>query len=429
MRGFLKPSGDSEDANALHLRDKLRESGLLFSGRELFSFLLERLREIRLSETASGMALASLLGIVPVLAISLAVFAAFPSFSSEREALESLILTSFIPEQYSEVIVAYLREFSAQAAGLTTFGIVGLVLTGVLLVNGLFVTINRIFRIDRKRPLVQRILLYWATITAGPLFLAVSLSLTGKMAALSFAGIDAGYSRLFYTLGVVLLQALCFAALYKFIPYCVVRFRDAFFGGLVVSVVGLIVKRIFAYYVSVGTFSNIYGAFAALPVFVLWIYVSWYLFFAGAAVTAVIPQLLCRRYVGHGKPGHDFFTALAFLKIFCDLQKDGRAPICTLMQLSTQTDTPPQDARCVLDGLSRICYVKALSGIENYERWVLVADPQRATLAPVFHLFALDACNELLSDAAGPAALWNERLERSDVLTATLKTVFSWNRS
>lgn len=424
----MNPVGDTENDDALSLRDKLRDSGLFFSGRELIGFLVARLREIRLSETASGMALASLLGIVPVLAISLAVFAAFPSFSAEREALESLILTSFIPEQYSEVIVAHLREFSSHAAGLTTFGIAGLVVTGILLVNGLFVTINRIFRIRRQRPLVQRILLYWALVTAGPLFIALSLSFTGKMAALTLEGVDAGFSRFFYTVGVIGLQTLCFAAIYKFVPYCVVRFRDALFGGLVVSVVGLVVKRVFAYYVSVGTFSNIYGAFAALPVFILWIYVAWYLFFAGAAITAVIPQLVCRRYVDHSKPGNDFFTALAFLKIFTDLKNAGEPAIRTLTQLTKATDMPPQDARRVLEGLSQINYVKALSGVEKCERWVLVADPDKATLLPVFRTFVLDDSNGLLADATGPAALWNEKLHNTEALRATLRTVFSWNQ-
>lgn len=424
----MKLFGETENGDAMRLRDKLRDSGILFSGRELLSFLIARLREIRLSETASGMALASLLGIVPVLAISLAVFAAFPSFSSEREALESLILTSFIPEQYSEVIVAHLREFSSHAAGLTTFGIVGLVITGILLINGLFVTINRIFRIRRERPLVQRVLLYWALVTAGPLFVAGSLSFTGKIAALTLEGVDAGFSRFFYTVGVIALQTLCFAAIYKFVPYCVVRFRDALFGGLVVSVVGLVVKRVFAYYVSVGTFSNIYGAFAALPVFVLWIYVAWYLFFAGAAITAVIPQLFCRRCVDHTKPGNDFFTALAFLKIFADLEKDNQTPICTLTQLTRLTDTPQQDARRVLDGLSAINYVKALSGIEKKERWVFVADARKATLLPVFRAFVLDDSNGFVSDAAGSASLWTEKLKHTEALTATLDTVFSWKQ-
>ena len=271
-------------------------------------------------------------------------------------------------------------------------------------------------------------LLYWALVTAGPLFVAVSLSFTGKIAALTLEGVDAGFSRYFYPIGVIALQTLCFAAIYKFVPYCVVRFRDALFGGLIVSVVGLVVKRIFAYYVSVGTFSNIYGAFAALPVFVLWIYVAWYLFFAGAAITAVIPQLFCRRCVDHSKPGNDFFTALAFLKIFADLEKDNRTPICTLTQLTRLTDTPQQDVRRVLEGLSAINYVKALSGLEKQERWVFVAEVRKATLLPVFRAFVLDDSNALVSDVAAPAALWTEKLKDTEALSATLQTVFSWKK-
>ena len=130
----------------------------------------------------------------------------------------------------------------------------------------------------------------------------------------------------------------------------------------------------------------------------------------------------------HSKPGNDFFTALAFLKIFADLEKDNRTPICTLTQLTRLTDTPQQDVRRVLEGLSAINYVKALSGIEKQERWVFVADVRKATLLPVFRAFVLDDSNALVSDVAAPAALWTEKLKDTEALSATLQTVFSWKK-
>lgn len=425
MGRFLSSGDDAAREEGKRYRDKIRSAGIVSSCRELFFFLKERLFEIRLGETASTMALASLLGIVPVLAISLAVFAAFPSFEHQREALEALILTSFIPEQYSEIIVSHLREFSSHAAGLTTFGAVGLVFTCVLLLNKLFATMNRIFRIRRARPFAERLLLYWALVTLGPLFIALSLSLTGRLAAFTLQEADPGFARLFYSLGSLFLQAFAFAVIYKFVPYCSVRFSHAFFSGLAVSLIGFFVKRIFAYYVSVGTFSNIYGAFAALPVLIIWIYVAWYLFFAGAAMTAVIPQLLCSRYNDHFKAGNSFYTALAFLDAFIACERRGKAPILSLSELCLHTNTAPQDARFVLEQLSRIHYVKAISAQEDTELWALIANTENATVRRVFHLFVLDAKNRLLQNPNDSVALWSRRFEDNEALNTPLREIFN----
>ena len=412
-----------EDATTLKLREKIRTKGFLNFARELLQFLVDRLFEIRLSDTASTMTLATLLGIVPLLAISLAIFAAFPAFSNEREALETLILTSFIPEQYSEVIIEHLREFSQHAAGLTTFGAVGLVITGVLLINKLFVTINRIFRIRRPRPLTERILIYWALITLGPISIATSLSFTGHVAALTFEGVDPGISRFFYSVGLIILQSFAYAAVYTFVPNCFVRFRHAFIGGFVVSLASLVVKRGFAHYVAAGTITSLYGAFAAVPVFVLWIYVAWYLFFAGAAMTAVIPQLIGGRCTDHFKPGNAFYTALAFLEAFLRREAKGETPVLTTVELSEVTDTTPQDARAVLEVLSEIDFVKPVSEKGAPESWALVADTARVTVRPVLEALALDSKNLLLTNEKSAVAAFNEKSLEVSTLNLPLREV------
>ena len=139
---------------------------LLTTGRvrQLARFARDRLAEINIAEVASSMALATLLAIVPVLALSLAVFAAFPSFSGTREALENLIVTSFLPEQYSGVLIRYLRDFADHAAGLTTFGLIGLAVTALMMIDKLFVTVNRLFKVRTARPLMQRVLIYLSLI-------------------------------------------------------------------------------------------------------------------------------------------------------------------------------------------------------------------------------------------------------------------------
>lgn len=114
--------------------------------------------------------------------------------------------------------------------------------------------------------------------TVGPLAVAVSLTMTGHYAAMALEGVDPGLSKTLYNVGQVILQALGFAVIYKFVPSCRVHFSHALVGGAVVSVCGLVVKQLFGMWVTAGTLTNIYGAFVAIPVFVLWVYVAWYLF-------------------------------------------------------------------------------------------------------------------------------------------------------
>ena len=274
--------------------------------RRLMRFARDRVAEIDIAEVASSMALATLLAIVPVLALSLALFAAFPSFADSRKALEDFIVSGFLPAQYSELLINYLRDFATHAAGLTTFGLAGLAVTALLLIDKLFVTVNRIFKVRVMRPWVQRTLIYWALMTVGPVAVALSVTLTGRAAAAALSGIDSETGGFPFSLGQILLQGFGFAVLYKYIPNCRVPAAHALIGGFTAALAGFVVKFGFEYYVTAGTLTNIYGAFVALPVLILWIYVAWFLFFAGAAVTATIPKLTAGRYMTATAPATTF---------------------------------------------------------------------------------------------------------------------------
>lgn len=380
---------------------KLRKKGLVNSLRSLLRFVADRAGEIEIGEVASSMALATLTAIVPVLALSLAVFAAFPSFAETRQALESFIETSFLPPQYSSVLVSYLKQFTSQAAGLTTFGLLGLGVTTFLLIDKLFVTVNRIFKSSGQRPWPQRVLIYWALMTFGPIFIAVSLTMTGKAATIALSGIDSGTSAWIYTIGQTVLQSLAFAVLYKFIPRSPVQFLHALIGGAVVAVIGQVVKQAFEMYVSTGTMSNIYGAFVAIPVLVLWIYISWLLFFTGAAITATIPKLMSGRFLDSYRTGNDFLTGVVMLKHFVALRLLGVAPVIDLDDLCEVADTYPEAAERILHGLYQAGYVAPLSSRARDNVWVLVADSQKATLRGAFEHFCVSGDNSVVKPALG----------------------------
>lgn len=421
----------------LTLREKLRKKGLISSFRTLLRFAADRARENDLTEVTSTMALATLTAIVPVLALSLAAFSAFPSFAGARQALEDLIVMSLLPEQYSEQLLGYISQFTSHAAGLTTFGLLGLAVTAFLLIDKLFVTLNRIFKVTAPRPWFQRVLIYWALMTVGPLAVAVSLTMTGHYAAMALEGIDPGVSKTLYNVGQVFLQAFGFAVIYKFVPACRVHFSHALVGGSVVSVCGLVVKQLFGMWVTAGTLTNIYGAFVAIPVFVLWVYVAWYLFFAGAAIAATIPKLTAGRFLDYYRPGNEFLTALAMLRELVHLRLRQKRPILDVEELCDAADTYPEAAERILSRLAEAGYVAPVTtevGGRTQE-WVLVADSQKTTLLRAFEFFAVSGGNSLVSSkmqrlagkdgAVGILADWWKQFSTNEALNRPMAQLFA----
>ena len=421
----------------LTLREKLRKKGLISSFRTLLRFAADRARENDLTEVTSTMALATLTAIVPVLALSLAAFSAFPGFAGARQALEDLIVMSLLPEQYSEQLLGYISQFTSHAAGLTTFGLLGLAVTAFLLIDKLFVTLNRIFKVTAPRPWFQRVLIYWALMTVGPLAVAASLTMTGHYAAMALEGIDPGVSKTLYNVGQVFLQAFGFAVIYKFVPACRVHFSHALVGGSVVSVCGLVVKQLFGMWVTAGTLTNIYGAFVAIPVFVLWVYVAWYLFFAGAAIAATIPKLTAGRFLDYYRPGNEFLTALAMLRELVHLRLRQKPPILDVEELCDAADTYPEAAERILSRLAEAGYVAPVTTEAGgrTQEWVLVADSQKTTLLRAFEFFAVSGGNSLVSSkmqrlagkdgAVGILADWWKQFSTNEALNRPMAQLFA----
>ena len=421
----------------LTLRERLRKKGLISSFRTLLRFAADRARENDLTEVTSTMALATLTAIVPVLALSLAAFSAFPGFAGARQALEDLIVMSLLPEQYSEQLLGYISQFTSHAAGLTTFGLLGLAVTAFLLIDKLFVTLNRIFKVTAPRPWFQRVLIYWALMTVGPLAVAVSLTMTGHYAAMALEGIDPGVSKTLYNVGQVFLQAFGFAVIYKFVPACRVHFSHALVGGSVVSVCGLVVKQLFGMWGAAGTLTNIYGAFVAIPVFVLWVYVAWYLFFAGAAIAATIPKLTAGRFLDYYRPGNEFLTALAMLRELVHLRLRQKRPILDVEELCDAADTYPEAAERILSRLAEAGYVAPVTTEAGgrTQEWVLVADSQKTTLLRAFEFFAVSGGNSLVSSkmqrlagkdgAVGILADWWKQFSTNEALNRPMAQLFA----
>lgn len=406
----------------------IRRHRLFDTLRSLMSFAVARMREAQLQEVASSMTLTTLLSLVPLLAVSLAVFAAFPSFADTRKALEDAIFNSFLPLQYSEVIMKYLKLFSDHASGLGAFGLAGLSLTALLMIDKFFVTVNRIFNVRRMRPWTQRAMIYWALLTLGPVCIALSITFTTQAIRIAAGSTEVSMPGWVFIIFQLFLQTFGYSVLFKLVPNCKVPFAHALIGGFFVAITGQIVKEGFEIYITAGTLSSIYGAFVAFPVFLLWLYIAWLLVFAGAAVTAAIPQLTSGRFADSYMLGNDFLTGVALLKELTRAKEAGR-PIVSEDELARAVDSYPQAIERILIRLSECDYCAPI--IENERRrltaWALLCDPKEKTLRDAVFALLVDPRNGLLQPEredgrkpAGPLADWFRTFEDDSFIDETL---------
>ncbi|HWI11818.1 MAG TPA: YihY family inner membrane protein, partial [Burkholderiaceae bacterium] len=235
--------------------------------------LRARFREDRLGVTASSLTFTTLISLVPLLTVMLAVFSAFPMFASFQDALQKYFLQTLVPSDIANQVLRALNQFAGKAKGVGSVGLVLLFLAALALMLTIDRTLNGIWRVRNPRPIAQRVLVYWAAATLGPLVLGVSLSLTSYALSASqgLVGVlPGGVSLLLGTLEFLLLVA-ALSGLFHYVPNTHVRWRHAFAGGVFVAIGIVGVKRLLALYFStVPTYSMIYGAFATVPIFLIW---------------------------------------------------------------------------------------------------------------------------------------------------------------
>ncbi|HEX4596951.1 MAG TPA: YihY family inner membrane protein, partial [Burkholderiaceae bacterium] len=153
--------------------------------REVLSFATRRARQARLTQVAGSLTFSTVLSLVPLLAVALALFTVFPQFADLRDTIERDLLRDLLPDPFGSTILRYLNDFAAKATRVGTAGLVVFALTALTMVMTVDQALNDIWRVRTRRALVQRVLVYWALITAGPVLVAASLTLTSMVASMS----------------------------------------------------------------------------------------------------------------------------------------------------------------------------------------------------------------------------------------------------
>ena len=267
------------------------------------SFAGNRFGMGRCKVVAASLSYTSLLAMVPMLAIVLSVLAAVPQFEVFWDHIRGFILDNLMPDS-GDRISDYLDVFIANARKMTGFGVVGLVLAAMVLINTVFTEMNVIFAVKRPRPVLLRLLVYCLVLVGGPLVLAASFSVatyiftqTEVLGAdpsghLAFTGFFGRFAR-----GVPALILIAgFTSFYKIAPNRYVAWRDALMGGVLAGVLFSGLRWSFGIYlVYFPTYKDLYGALSAVPVFLLWMFLSWMVVLLGAVIAASLPDWRAER--------------------------------------------------------------------------------------------------------------------------------------
>ncbi|MEO5702021.1 MAG: YihY family inner membrane protein [Casimicrobiaceae bacterium] len=246
---------------------------------------------IGLTRTASSLSFTTLLALVPLATVALVAVARFPVFTEWVAGLEQFMLKYMVPASAYTVMHEQLGVFIDNAAGLTGVSVVFVVITALMATATVEREINLIWGIRRRRALARRLIVYAIGLTAGPVLMGATISVITAMRIQSFG---AGPVREFVlATGLrplpLLVLTLLLTALYAVVPARRVPWRHALIGAFAAALALEIAKDGFAFYLrNVPTYKAVYGALAALPVFLIWIYLCWIIVLVGAAVTAAL---------------------------------------------------------------------------------------------------------------------------------------------
>ena len=377
-----------------------RLSTLPRSARVLLRLVLMRFREDRCLQVAGELTFTTLLALVPLLTIAFALFAAFPVFEDWSNAFKVFLLTTLVPEMGGKIITVYMQQFADNAAKLTVIGLVFLALTALALMLTIERVFNVIWRVPRPRPIAQRLIIYWAALTLGPILIGASLSLTSWLVTQSVTMTRETkdlHTVLLKTVP-VLLNVAAFGLLYFLIPNRRVAAKDALIGGAVAAVAFELMKRLFALYIQlVPTYALIYGAFATLPIFLLWIHLSWIVVLFGAVVVAVLPRWRLGMLEREEQPGAQLFRALRLIEVLSEQQALAQAP--GTARIAALCGMSEEEAEQLLEHMHWLGWVRRVDS----GGWILSRDLATLRVRDFYRRFVMGA-----QDAEQQGALGRE---------------------
>lgn len=377
--------------------------------RDLLRFMLRRLREEQVPQVAGSLTFTTVLAVVPVMTIAFAIFTTFPLFNTFRDSLEAYFVQSLMPRGVTNTILDNLSLFAAKANRLSAVGAVTLVLTAIMMFVIVDRSLNRIWRVKAPRSFTQSLIVYWAIMTLGPLLIGASLSFTTLVSPVASTLAQqlpwlGTISSMFISL---MLMTMFFGLLYLIVPNRLVDWRDALIGGLIAAIAFEMTNRGFAYSITkFPSYRVIYGALAAVPIFLVWVYLFWLITLLGAVLAAALPVVKHERWWHKPVPGGEFIDAMSVLQVLIRAHQHQGAT--NLLYIRSQTRLGFDEAEYLLHRMLEAGWVgrveaerrHAASWLQfargEHDRWTLLMNPQKLFVSDVYRLFAFSDATHTL---------------------------------
>ncbi|MFN3985185.1 MAG: YihY family inner membrane protein [Rhodocyclaceae bacterium] len=392
---------------------------MLFALRDFLALLYDRFVATRCPQVAGSLTYTTLLAIVPLVTVTIALFSNFPAFSDLGEALSVFLQTNILPDRAGQIVATYALQFSEKAAQLTLIGTVMLVVTVLLLLHTIDSVFNDIWGVRTPRPWLTRLTVYWVALSLGPIALAGSVFATGRLVATSIEWIAKGVDVSAISSWIVplgLLGAL-FSFLYYAVPNHPVRLVHALIGGFTAALGFILMQRLFGLFIArFPTYTLVYGTFAALPIFLVWLYMSWVVVLLGAILAATFPSFFERKLTLGANPGDKAWAALDMLAALTRARRAGGS--ADFETLRAHAGVSQDVAESILGEMRDIGWVART----DEHGWVLAKNADLLTLAHVIDQFALSPGRWLAANGgeyAHPAARRLDEGIRAANLTIT----------
>jgi len=384
--------------------------------------VLSRFRKDECLRIAASLSYTTALSLVPLLAISFAIFAAFPTFEGVQQQLQNYVFDNFVPSA-GEVVATYLNSFTEKTGKMTAVGIVGLGLTAIMLLATIESALNRIFHVQAIRSVASRLLMFWALLTMGPLMIGASLSLSTYFFALTawfdvIPTVGFGASIGSWILpNIIMMAALSF--IYIFVPNRNISWINGLIGAFVAVVLFATLKKLFGLFISnFPSYETIYGVLATIPIFMIWMFLTWAVVLLGAILTAALEDKKSGFFQTDSfiSPARLMSASLHVLRILREQQHKGG----TVHETELNKEIGRRAFSEAIKVLAKAEYVV----VTEEGKWILARDLKELDLADLHRILGLDLVEINSSGKELPAIIQAEEA-RSVSMKISLAEVLS----
>ncbi|TNG01295.1 MAG: virulence factor BrkB family protein [Gammaproteobacteria bacterium] len=369
-------------------------------------FMLLRFIEDRGTQTAGTLAYTTLLSLVPLMAVGFSFLAIFSDLKGLSGDIEHFIFSNFMPTS-GEVVKEYVGRFASKASQMSATGLVVLIITALMMMATIDASLNRIWRVRVRRNRKASFLVYGAVLTWGPILVGMGIALTSYLVSLPLitdATSPFGGKKTLLSLMPYILETVAFTLLYLLIPNRRVLFRHAISGGVLAAVLFEICKRGFAWYVTTfPTYEVIYGALATIPIFLVWVYVSWLVVLLGAEFACCLDVYRDHAEMSWHTEEVKFVLAVRLVGYLWRSQQRGKG-LTVREMLKVMPTVDEENLRDVVEKLQSADFIVRTSS----RRWILARDLDAVSMLDLYRIgsFALPEPSGIWLELDG----WSQRL-------------------